>query len=161
MHILNNEVILEVTLLCKQVLQLEPNTSNWTNHIVCKEVKFLFIGMRPTVPSCSNEHYEKCASLCISGVYKVLIVLLAPFRQFDIWGPLYTMAKGHHHEIEALETHPKAVPWNMRLDSVGSESKVWKNGVALMWHHFPYNFCWAKPVWETNPQARFQSQVWK
>ena len=41
MHILNNEVILEVTLLCKKVLRLEPDTSNWTNHIVCREVKFL------------------------------------------------------------------------------------------------------------------------
>ena len=29
-------------------------------------------------------------------------------------GPLYTMTKGRDHEIvRALDTHPKAVPWNI------------------------------------------------
>jgi hypothetical protein len=32
-------------------------------------------------------------------------------------GPLYTMGKGHVHDIvRALETHPKVVPWKIEIE---------------------------------------------
>ena len=38
-------------------------------------------------------------------------------QTFLTLGPLYTMAKGCDHEIvRALETHPKAIPWETEIE---------------------------------------------